>query len=194
MNLSQYSPGPHSGFSAPSGMRRCVAIANSYEAVHLTAILPGLGIFMTLIFRREGIAETWTCGHAVGGYISRAGMVGCHLLDNGDFDASRRSAFRRTTGVMIDCERPGARSECGPGVARDEVYDCTTLGGNKIVPYDASGLREPGETAPISDQVRRERRRLQRRRPSGRAPQCPVNATFAVRSTSHINGGISQGS
>jgi hypothetical protein len=74
--------------------------------------------------------------------------VGRHLLDGGDFDASRRSALRRTTGVMIDCERPGARSERGPGVARDEVYDCTTLNGNKIVPYDASGLREPGEIVP----------------------------------------------
>jgi hypothetical protein len=47
---------------------------------------------------------------------------------------------------MIDCERPGARSEYGPGVARDEVYGCTALSGNKIVPYE--GLREPGETVP----------------------------------------------
>jgi len=53
--------------------------------------------------------------------------MGCHLLDCGDFERQSSINPWAHNSVMIDCERPGARSECGPGVARDEAYGCVTL-------------------------------------------------------------------
>src|SRR5215470_15604230 len=88
------------------------------------------------------------------GYVGFAGLAhgasgGVTCLIAVTSTTSRRSTLGRTTDVMIDCERPGARSESASSVARDEGYDRTTLAaiksfGAKRTTLSAWQLREPG--------------------------------------------------